>query len=70
MTEAPDDPIITIDDIRKAGHCAAGAKTWFAAHGLDFRDFLTSGIPASTLLATGDGLAEQVVSRTMVRRNG
>lgn len=70
MIDVPDDLIITIDDIRKAGHCAAGARTWFDAHDLDFRDFLAHGLPAATLLATDDGLAEQVVTRTLERRHG
>lgn len=70
MTTLPDDFIVTIGDIRKAGHCVAGARAWFAAHDLDFRDFLSNGISAATLLATEDGLAEQVVSRTAERRNG
>lgn len=70
MTEAPDDPIVTITDIRKAGHCAAGARDWFREHDLDFRDFLTNGLPASTLLATGDALAQQVVDRKREREHG
>jgi hypothetical protein len=60
--------IITIDDVRRAGHCARGAKAWFAAHGLDFRRFLREGIPAETMLATGDGQGIQVVERTIARR--
>lgn len=69
MTETPD-PIVTITDIRLAGHCAAGARDWFKAHDLDFRDFLTNGIAASVLLATGDALAEQVVARKREREHG
>lgn len=56
-----DPDIITIADIRKAGHCVSGAKRWFAAYGLDFRTFLKKGIPVEEFLATGDGLAEKVV---------
>lgn len=69
MTEIPD-PIVTITDIRKAGHCPAGARAWFGAHDLDFRAFLKDGLPASTLLATGDAYAEQVVSRKREREHG
>lgn len=53
--------IITIDDIRKTGHCTRGAKLWFQKYGLDFRDFVQNGIEADVLLATGDQLAQQVV---------
>jgi len=60
--------IIKITDIRLAGHCATGAKQWFDDMGIDFKDFLKNGIDSEKLLATGDGLARQVVSRTKERR--
>ena len=59
--------IITITDIRQAGHCVAGARGWFHSYGLDFRDFLKHGIDAETFLATGDALAQQVVDRKIER---
>lgn len=65
-----EDPLITIGDIRASGHCVRGAKAWFAAHDLDFADFVRNGAPASVLLATGDDLAQFVVSRTLERRDG
>jgi hypothetical protein len=67
MTE---DPVITIADIRATGHCVAGARRWFEAHELDFADFVANGLPASTLLATDDALAEQVVGATLERLSG
>lgn len=60
--------IIKITDVRLAGHCASGAKQWFDDMGLDFRDFLKNGAEAEKLLATGNGLAKQVVERTIARR--
>lgn len=65
-----EDMIITINDVRAAGHCARGARDWFEGHGLDFRGFLRDGIPARQVLAIGDGLAEQVIRRTLERQNG
>jgi hypothetical protein len=62
--------IITINDVRAAGHCARGARDWFEGHGLDFRAFLRDGISARRVLAIGDGLAEQVIRRTLERQNG
>jgi hypothetical protein len=56
-----DDQIITISDMRAAGHCVSGVRRWFGEQGLDFRDFLLNGIPASTLIATGDAQAQRVV---------
>lgn len=60
-----EDPIITIADIRATGHCVRGAGRWFALHGLDFKKFMREGLPASTLLATDDALARQVVEHKM-----
>lgn len=53
---------VTISDIRRAGHCVAGARRWFVGSGLDFRKFLQDGIETETLLATGDQLAHDVVN--------
>jgi hypothetical protein len=63
------DLLITIDDVRRAGHCVAGIRRWFETHQLDFRDFLRNGIPAEKMLATGDGQGQQVVERTIERRS-
>lgn len=52
---------ITIDDVRLAGHCVAGARDWFGRHGLDFRDFIRNGIAEETFLASGDGIAVEIV---------
>ena len=66
MTEAR----VTIDDIRAAGHCASGAKTWLQRHGFDFRAFLRDGATEAELLATGDALAVQVINRKRERTGG
>lgn len=64
MTE---DPIITIDDIVKAGHCASGARRYFNEHGMDFRAFMREGIRASEFIEKGDALAARVVARKLAR---
>lgn len=61
---------LTITDIRRTGHCPQGIRRWFEEHGYDFRDFLKNGRSAKELLETGDGLAEQVVTRVWEHRNG
>jgi hypothetical protein len=53
---------IDINDIRKAGHCALGARRWFEAHRLDFRDFMQNGIDEQVLLDTKDQYAFDVVN--------
>lgn len=60
---------ITINDIRLAGHCVAGARDWFKAYDLDFRDFIRNGIDSEEFLATGDALAAQVVERKIERES-
>lgn len=62
--------IVTIDDIRKAGICVAGARAWFKQNGLDFADMLENGIPAEILAATGDAMALKVVASVEERDNG
>ncbi len=62
--------IITINDVRAAGHCVRGARDWFERHGLDFRDFLKSGISEEAFLASGDALAARVVEMKKARARG
>lgn len=66
------DPIITINDIRLAGYCAAGARSWFAEQGLDFRQFLRDGgWPASVFLAfPDDAVVAHVIERKKERERG
>jgi hypothetical protein len=53
--------MITIDDVRRAGHCVAGTRDWFGRHGLDFRDFIRNGIATEKFLASGDDIAADIV---------
>lgn len=46
----------------RVGYCASGSRQWWAAHGLDWGDFLTNGIDAERLRATGDPLALRLVA--------
>ena len=55
------DTRITIDDVRAAGLCVHGTRTWFERHDLDFRAFLQEGLDAQTLLDLGDAMARRVV---------
>lgn len=52
--------IVTMRDIRAAKMCSRGTRAFFERHGLDFNDFLTNGIPAEKLEATGDAMAVRV----------
>lgn len=66
VDDTPADLVVTITDIRRH-HCAPGVRRWFEANDLDFRDMLANGIPARTLVATGDELAISVVQDVMAR---
>lgn len=65
--DAPAGLIITIGDVSKAGYCARGARRWFEDHGFDFRNIIRNGVTAEALLATGDAMAERVVSARLAR---
>lgn len=65
-----DDFLITVNDLIDCGFCATGQLRWFRSHQLDFREHLARGTPASTLLSTGDGLAEHAVAVLKERRRG
>lgn len=65
----PDDAKVrvTIDDVRAVGLCVNGSRAWFSRHGLDFRAFLQSGLPAADILATGDAMALRAVEQARAR---
>lgn len=52
----------TIPSREGTGYCRGKGQAWFERHGLDFRDFVRNGIAEETLLATGDGMAQQLVA--------
>ncbi|MGI9502181.1 MAG: hypothetical protein ACR2RE_03890 [Geminicoccaceae bacterium] len=75
MTERPaltkaTDFILTVDDCRKAGHCAIGIRRWFETHGYDFRDVLKNGRSAAELLAIDDAQMNNVITKTLERHHG
>ena len=69
MTQPLEEMTITIEDVRKAGYCVRGARQWFSAHGMNFRTFLTDGIPADEFVEKGDALAARVVALKVEREH-
>lgn len=61
--------MITRADVAAAMKCSAGTRSFFAAYGLDYADFLENGIPAQVVWDTGDFEARMVV-RHKVGSNG
>lgn len=60
--------IVTMRDIRACKMCSGGTREFFARHSLDWNKFLTEGIPAEELEATGDAMALQVVEAARGRQ--
>lgn len=56
------DPIVTVEHLRKARMCSRGARMWFPRHGMDYMKFLKEGYPASAFEATGDALGIQLAA--------
>lgn len=59
---------ITMRQVREAGLCARGARRFAEKYGLDWQKFLSEGIEAEELIATGDGLAVWLVEKTYGKR--
>lgn len=49
--------IVTTDDLQPINYCARGALRFAKQHNLDWKKFVTEGLPEEDLLATGDALA-------------
>jgi hypothetical protein len=65
-----DDLLVTVDDLRAASMCVRGAKQWFRLHKLDFASFLAIGLPASTLAALNDEMADRAIAMAKKRVDG
>ena len=54
-----EDPRVMVRHCTSAGvrYCAPGMRAFFRRHGLDFREFLRRGLPASVIEQTGDAMA-------------
>ena len=59
--------LYTVPYLGRVGYCAVGARRWWMARGLSWADFVTHGIPASVLLATGDPMALAVVAHAQAQ---
>jgi hypothetical protein len=52
---------VTLQDLRTARICFKGARPWFHRHGLAWSAFVSHGVDAERLTATGDATASRVV---------
>lgn len=54
--------LVTMRHCRAAGVCASGAREWMKKVGLDFRTFVSPGLPVEQIEATGHGVAARVAA--------
>lgn len=54
-------------DVTKAGMCIAGARDLARLHGLDFKEFMTVGIPLDVARALNDPLVDRACDQAEVR---
>lgn len=66
MTE----PVVTLEHCRALGYCARGMRAFFAQHGLDWAAFRAAGLPASTIEATGDAMAQRAAALARQQKQG
>lgn len=65
-----DDFLVLPKDAQAAGFCLVpGVRDFALRIGMDFRDFMRNGIPASVLIALGDSLADRTVAKARERLN-
>lgn len=58
---------VTMEHVRAARLCSAGARVWLAHHGIDLALFLREGIDAEQLERTGDAFALHVAAIARAR---
>lgn len=67
MEDVPDDMMITIRDVRQAGHCVKGAREWAERNGISFPRLINEGIPAGEVIALGDEHGLRVIRLKLER---
>lgn len=54
--------IITVDDVRKAGICVPGLRSWCEQNGIDLKTAIRDGISSDVLVSTGNqGLLDRIL---------
>lgn len=56
-----DQVIVRVKHLRAAGMCNREPRIFAARHQLSWSQFVSEGLPASALIATGDAMALRVV---------
>ena len=56
------EPRVTMDTVRKSGHCFAGVRETCKIHGIDVRRLAREGIPISEVEDIDDAYVQQMVN--------
>jgi len=56
-----DELMINIKHAKALKYCSKGVRNFFNKHGLDYSAFVTTGVPASKIMATNDLMAIRMV---------
>lgn len=59
--------LVRADDLHALAYCSRGARRWFDFHGLDWREFVLSGLPVEAIEATGDAMALRLAAHVRQR---
>jgi hypothetical protein len=70
VSEAADEPRAYVRHVRAAGICMRGARQWAAGNGFSWADFVTGGVPLSTLRAQNNAFANRVVEAVKKEQSG
>jgi hypothetical protein len=52
---------VTISDIRLAGYCVQGMRSWAELNGVDFRQFMLDGQVSSSKLPADDAMVKHIL---------
>ncbi len=52
---------ITVNDLRKAGHCASGVKAFFTGHGVSMRKLVQEGLTLDDVSHIEDANLDRVI---------
>lgn len=68
MTEVTSNVTVRMPDLRAERVCSGAAREFWKRQGWNWTDFLTNGIEADKLIATGDPVAVRVAERARAER--
>lgn len=65
-----DEVRITMNDLRRAGHCASGIKAFFSRHDVSLRKLAREGVTLEEVAHIKDANLDRVIEMAKERTNG